>query len=78
MDLDKLEEFARQHKAKINEQIRVHIKSGLTNGTITTADFEINADGDKMYRLLDQDRTEIIYNYTKSKVYSYGGNINNE
>lgn len=45
---------------------------------ITDDDFILNERNEKLFKLKDQNEVEIVYNYTLSKVHSYGGNINTD
>ncbi|RYD52375.1 MAG: hypothetical protein EOP52_09435 [Sphingobacteriales bacterium] len=65
-----------EHKLKIDKQIQTLVEQGLADGTISDKKFEAAPNGDLHFRLNDQQGTEIIYNVTQKKVYSYGGKIN--
>jgi hypothetical protein len=73
---NEIEEAVKNHKLHVDKQIKTEIDKGIANGSIAETDFRENESGEKMFTLFDQEDCEIVYNYTLSKVYSYGGNVN--
>lgn len=75
--MKEFENAIEQHKAKIDKQVKDFIDKGLADGSITEDSFQSNDKGEKLFTLNDQDGKEIVYNYTLSRVHTYGGNKNN-
>lgn len=74
--MNDFEKAINEHKQRIDQQIHDQIEKGIADGSIVESEFEMADNGDKCFRLNDQQGTEIIYNFTKKKVHSYGGNLN--
>ena len=70
------EEELRAHKVLIDISIKSGIDSLITSGEIREEDFYLNPEGDKMIKILDDAGDEIIFNYTRVRVYSYAGRLN--
>lgn len=64
------------HKQHIDLLIKAGIDKLLQSGDVKESDFVENEDGDKMISINDEHGDVIVFNYTKVRVYSYGGRVN--
>ncbi len=70
------EDELERHKQLIDISIKSGIDSLLVTGEVDESDFYLNADGDKMINITDDNGDVIVFNYTQCKVFSYAGRLN--
>lgn len=66
----------KEHKKKIDALIKAGIDNLLVSGEVKEQDFFYNEHNEKMIKINDQEGVEIVFNYTKGTVYSYGNRLN--
>lgn len=71
-----MEKAVEAHKQRIDRQIENYITTGLASGMIREEHFERAPNGGSWFRLVDQEGVDIVYNYTRRTVHSYGGGLN--
>jgi hypothetical protein len=71
-------EHIREHKRKIDSLIKAGIDNLLLSGEVKEEDFFYNELNEKMIKINDQEGVEIVFNYTRGTVYSYGNRLNND
>jgi hypothetical protein len=73
-----VEAAVKAQKTKIDKTIIAFIAEGMANGEILEEHFERAPNGDSWFRLIDQQDVEIVFNYSKKTVHSYGSGLNSD